>query len=118
MSIASASLRLARLYEAELLVELMLRYWQHPLANDERFRHDLLEAAVGALRSAATGQPLFDDIPAKKTNLVAAIWYAEMMTVDVDRSESTDATRSLRLEWLEKVKRALPSCFCDPDLLS
>jgi hypothetical protein len=118
MSIATASLRLTGLYESELLVELMLRYWLHPLADDPDFRNSLLEAAVEALKCAAGGQSLFDDIPAAKTNLVAAICYAEMVTIAGETSEPDEAKRAPRREWVEKVKRALPSCFCDPDLLS
>jgi hypothetical protein len=118
MSIALASLKLAGLYESELLVELMLRYWQHPLADDPEFRENLLETAVGALKSAANGQQLMEDLPPGSTNFVAAIWCAEMMTINTDRSESAEAVRALRHEWLETVKHALPSCFCNPDLLS
>ena len=32
--IAQISLNFTGLYESELLVELMLRYWNHPNAND------------------------------------------------------------------------------------
>ena len=46
MSIARASLKLSGLFEAELLLELMLRYWNHPLADDRDFRNNLLENAA------------------------------------------------------------------------
>jgi hypothetical protein len=118
MSIASASLRLAGLYESELLVELMLRYWQHPFADDPEYRNSLLEAAVDALKGAASGQRLFDDIPPGRTNLVAAICYAELITIAGESFGPDQTSCALRRDWVEKVKRALPSCFCDPDLLS
>src|SRR5262249_17892147 len=105
------------LYESELLVELMLRYWHHPLADDQVFRNDLLEAAVGSLKTADEGVRLFDDIPPDKTNLVAAICYSEMVAIQADPSGSDREIRALRVNWLETVRRTLPSCFCDPDLL-
>lgn len=47
-SIAKACLQMTGLFEAELLTELMLRFWNHPLAEDEDFRSSLLEAAAGS----------------------------------------------------------------------
>jgi hypothetical protein len=119
MSIASLSLRISGLFEAELLLELMLRHWQHPLANDPDFRNLILENAAEALRSAVSGQQLFDDVPAKKTNLVAAIWYAEWSSVNTEHpgSQSDQILWASRKDWLDRVRRALPSCFCSPDLL-
>lgn len=118
-SIASLSLRLSGLYEAELLVELMLRYWKHPLADDADFRSDLLENAAEALRMAVDGQSLIADVPAKKTNLVAAVWYVEWASLDAEGSGGLAGTplSNQRREWLETVRRAVPSCFCSPDLL-
>ena len=37
MSIAKESLRMTGLFEAEVLVELMLRHWKHLLATDRDF---------------------------------------------------------------------------------
>jgi hypothetical protein len=45
-SIAKACLRMTGLFEAELLTELILRHWGHPLASDGEYRSQLLEAAA------------------------------------------------------------------------
>jgi len=50
MAIADESLKYAGLFEAELLLELMLRHWSHPFASDANFRNELLETAVGVLQ--------------------------------------------------------------------
>ena len=115
-SIAKACLRFTGLFEAELLVELLLRYWKHPLADDREFRSALLEAAAEILQASVAGQRLFQDIHPRNVNLVAAIWYAESQATN-DRSESKPAERKLRKKWLNSVLRAVPSCFCDPELL-
>jgi hypothetical protein len=119
MSIASLSLKLSGLYEAELLIELMLRHWKHPFATDDDFRNAHLERAAEALRSAVAGQPLLKDLPAEKTNLVVAIWYAEWTALDLEGFDGNlDPTvRDQRQEWLDMVRRTLPACFCSPDLL-
>lgn len=114
MSIARASLKLSGLFEAELLLELMLRYWQHPLADDRDFQNTLLENAAEALRMAAAGQELIKGLPPLKSNLVAAIWYAEWAELEATPGEA-DEHVSARQQWLGTVRRALPSCFCDPD---
>jgi len=119
MSIASLSLKLTGLYEAELLIELMLRYWKHPFADDVGFRSDLLENAAEALRMAVDGQSLILDVPAKKMNLVAAVWYVEWAALDAEGTGGLAGSpqSNQRKEWLETVRRAVPSCFCSPDLL-
>ena len=111
MSIAKESLRMTGLFEAELLVELMLRYWKHPMAQDEAFRGQVLESAAQALRSAVKGQQLIEDVPAKKMNLVAAIWYVESVSLQAD-SQMSKTEYQARESWLQTVRRALPSCFC------
>lgn len=116
MSIVRASLKLTGLFEAELLLELMLRYWSHPLADDRDFRNSLLENAAEALRIAAAGQKIIDGLPPRKTNLVAAIWYAEWAELDVTPDPDAENLEGRR-KWLEVVRRAVPSCFCDPDQL-
>ena len=118
-SITALSLRLSGLYEAELLVELMLRYWKHPLAEDPDFRNSLLERAAEALRTAAQGQSLIEGLPAERTNLVAAVWYAEWTSLDAEHSggDADAALANKRNEWLDTVRHAVPSCFCSPDLL-
>ena len=110
--IAKASLNFTGLYESELLVELMLRYWQHPRAAEAEFRNDILEAAAEALRSAVGGEVLIAGLPADQMNLVSAIWCAECNRIasdgDVSASEKSDVER-----WLTTVRRSLPACFCD-----
>ena len=115
MSIAKESLRMTGLFEAEVLVELMLRHWKHPLAKDRHFREQVLESAALALRSAAKGQQLLEKVPAKQMNLIAAIWYVESVSLQADPQISKAEFRT-RQDWLQSVRRALPSCFCPEDL--
>jgi hypothetical protein len=103
-------------FEAEVLLELMLRFWKHPHADDPEFRNALLERTAEALRAAVAGHLLIDGLPAAHTNLIAAIWYAERNSLGVG-SEDSRAILAARKKWLVKVERALPSCFCDPGLL-
>jgi hypothetical protein len=117
MSIAEESLRITGLFEAELLLELMLRHWHHPLADDADFRIELLEHAAEALRLAVAGDVLISGLPAANTNLVAAIWYAEQSLSSVSTFESAGETPA-RVAWLDAVRHSLPSCFCDPGFLS
>jgi hypothetical protein len=109
-SIAQKCLQLSGLFEAELLVELMLRYWEHPLAQDKDFRNNLLERTVEALRASIDGQVLIEGVPPAKMNLISAIWYAEWS----DLSQVDEDPAGKRKDWLEKLRRAIPSCFCDP----
>jgi len=113
MSVAKGCLAFSGLFEAEVLVELMLRYWTHPLADDEEFRNALLEAASSVLRSCVGGQKIMEDLPPEKTSFIAAVWYAEWTTLE----SGTDDPEGPRQAWLERVRRALPSCFCAPDSL-
>lgn len=115
-SIAEASLRITGLFESELLVELMLRFWEHPLANDLEYRSVLLETSVEALRASIGGSILFSDIGPQNVNLVAAVWYAEASLLP-EADSQTKVENELRQAWLDKVRRALPSCFCNPDRL-
>ena len=115
-SIAKACLQLTGLFEAELLAELILRYWNHPLAQDAGFRSSLLEAAAEALRASINGERLFDDLEPKNVNLVAALWYAESIAVGGEHG-SSGPQLELRRKWLDNLLRALPSCFCNPDTL-
>lgn len=113
-SIAEASLELSELFEVEVLVELMLRFWQHPLAEDRAFRNLLLENAIEALHASVGGAVLITDIAPKNMNLIAALWYAELTAVQVGTKEPIKA-REERLQWLDQIKQSLPSCFCNPD---
>jgi hypothetical protein len=117
MSPARKSLRFTGTFEAELLVELMLRYWKHPLAADNEYRNNLLEQAAEALRVSIRGVRLVEDIKPKYMNFVAAVWYAEAATIDSEPKISPRERKS-RKRWLTTVRQSIPSCFCDPDLLT
>jgi hypothetical protein len=102
------------LFEAELLVELMLRYWNHPRASDRDFRNYLLEATAGILNRSREGEQFVEELPAEDMNFVAALWYAETCQLTEVKEADTEA----RQFWLTSVRRALPSCFCSPDDLT
>jgi len=112
-SIAARCLALSGLFETELLLELMLRFWKHPLADDSEFRNQLLELAVELLRVAVDGHEVLQSIPPEEVNLVLAIWAAESNSAN--DSGSVQVTE--RIEWLERVKHAIPSCFASQDYL-
>ena len=114
MSLAKKCLAFSGLFEAEVLVELMLRYWEHPLAANAEFRNSLLESACEVLRSSIAGQRLVEDIPPKQMNFVAAVWYVEWNALNSRQAER----KSQRRKWLDRVRKAIPSCFCPPDRLS
>ncbi len=115
-SIPKACLRFTGLFEAELLTELMLRFWKHPRADDPDFRSSLLDATADVLKASAEGECLFHDLAPINVNFVAAMWYAESVSLsqlgDIEQSE-----RQRRSAWLDALLKALPSCFCNPDLL-
>ncbi len=115
-TIARRSLELAGTFEAEVLVWLMLGKWDHPLAADEEFRDNLLEAASSVLAGSVDGQRLFDTVSPANVNLIAALWYAEATTLAGDSSIAAEERRE-RYAWLEAVRRTIPSCFCEPDEL-
>lgn len=113
MSIANASLKMTGLFEAELLIELMLRYWRHPLAEQKWFRDQLLENAAEALRSSVAGVSLIEGLQPRSMNLVAATYYAEWSALaGLPDGETSEVAQ--RREWLAAVRRSVPSCFCDP----
>jgi len=107
-SIAQKSLDMAGMFEAEVLTELLLWRWNHPLRADAEFRNSLLEDASAALRRAIGGETLFESVPAPQTNLIAAIYYAEWTSLS-DRGEDPGGARH---KWLDDLRRSLPSCFC------
>lgn len=116
-TIAQMSLALTGMFEAELLIQLMLREWKHPRSNDKEFRNGLLETAAEILQSAVDGASVSPDLAPENVNLVAALCLAESMLLAND--QTIDATENAaRSDWLENVRRAVPSCFCDPDLLT
>jgi hypothetical protein len=111
-SVAAESHRFTGLFEAELLVRLMLWKWGHPLADEEGFAFELLEAAAGVLRKCAQeNERLLEDVDPPDMNLVAAVWYTEWLTVSGSPDTDQDGRRQA---WLDSVRHALPSCFCNP----
>jgi hypothetical protein len=111
--VAKKCLDLSGLFEAEVLIELMLRYWQHPLAADRDFRNGLLEGAADVLRACVAGQRVMADLPPKKMNFIAAVWYVEWNAL----ASGADDPQGQRQAWLEAVRKSIPSCFCPPDRL-
>lgn len=103
------------LFESEILLQLLLEKWSHPLAQDESFRQDLLETATSLLETASEehcSEIFIEGLPANQMNFVAAIWYVEFCSVQ-DPVENLDARRN----WLKNVRQSLPSCFCSTELL-
>jgi hypothetical protein len=109
-NVAQLCLDLTSLFEAEVLVDLMLQRWQHPYASDKEFANGLLENAAEILRMAVNGEGSPPGIPAEGLSLIAAIWWAERQQLAGDSPEVDK-----REAWLAAVRHALPSCFCDPN---
>lgn len=97
-------------FEAELLVMLMMHHWDHPQKGDEEAANVIVEVAAEVLNRAKSGEQFIEDVPAESMNFVAAVWYAELCQAE----GSTDPETPFRRAWLDCVRRALPSCFCDP----
>jgi len=114
--IAKTSLNLTGLYESELLVELMLRYWSNPNADDTGFRHGLLEIAAEALRAAVADQKLIEELPPDQMNLVSAVWFAERNRISND-PELGDEERTAVEAWLAIVRRSIPGSSCNQQYL-
>jgi hypothetical protein len=102
------------LYEAELLASLILSHWGHPRGSDEEFAKELVEDVAEILSRSQHGDQFFEDIKPDDVNFVAALWYAESARV----TDIGEAVLQERRDWLTKVRRALPSCFCDPEDLA
>ena len=110
---AGKSLQFCSLFESELLVRLMLLNWQHPNAGDEDYSLQLLESANELLANAdqtCEDSTFIDGMNNGDMNLVSAGWYCEQVTFADSTEEPTQ-----RQHWLDAVRRALPSCFCDPN---
>ncbi len=114
-SIAQKSLQICQLFEAELLLELMLRYWRHPYADDREFRGQLIENVTGVLEEAVRGTCFIEGMAPSSMNFVAAVYYAEVRALE--DADDPPEQRRLRIEWLTALRHALPSCFCDPEML-
>ena len=80
------------------------------------FRQCLLEAAAGVLKASVQGQQLLQELPAQQMNLVAAVWSAEASSLDAQPNSSGE-NFDKRREWSDTIRRAIPSCFCNVDLL-
>ena len=103
-------LAFAQLFEAELLVELLLRFWKHPSAEDSSYRQALLHQTTEVLEDSVRGNQLMAEIPPLQMNFVAALWYVEWLSVETNPGEADSA---LRKNWLDAIRKSLPSCFCD-----
>lgn len=101
-------------FEFELLLELMFRFWHHPRADDSEYRSAILESVANVLDASATGQLFFTELPPREMNFVAAVWYVE--TIETD-GETNESIKQKRVDWLNLVRKSLPSCFCAQDLL-
>jgi hypothetical protein len=109
---AQQAYHLTALFEAELLVQLMLWKWEHPLADDSAFTNNLLEGAAEVLRKCVQDNKRFlDEVDPRDMNFVAAVWYAEWAAL---QAEPHADPGEKRLAWLKAVRHSLPSCFCDP----
>ena len=100
-------------FEYELLIELLLRHWQHPLADDEQFRNAIIEDAAVILRESASGVR-YGNLPPNEVNLVFAVCHVESLFV---ANAGEGESRELREKWLSRIRQALPSCFSPQDLL-
>jgi hypothetical protein len=103
------------LFEAEVLLELMMQRWDHPFADNESYRSGLLESATELLSTSAEescSQIFIEDLAPEDMNFVAAVWYCEWCGAQDDREQY-----ELRQEWLKEVRRVFPSCFCSSKLL-
>ena len=111
-SIARESHRFTGLFEAELLARLMLWKWEHPLAHDEEPVKYLVEGAAEVLRKCVQENERFlDDVEPCDMNFVAAVWYVEWAAISAAPDTDPDGRRQ---GWLDAVRHALPSCFCNP----
>ncbi len=103
------------LFESEILLQLILEKWNHPLSSDDGFRQDILEATTTLLETAADencSEIFIEGIPANQMNFIAAVWYIELCSIQ-DPVEN----RQARNDWLVDIRKSLPSCFCSSELL-
>ncbi len=117
MNVVKSSLVFCKLFEAEVLLELMLRFWNHPLADDEEFRNNLIEGVTNVLTAAGAGEQLLSDVPASQMNFVAATVVCEMTTIETAAQDVDPGELQCRKEWLQVVRRSLPSCLTNQNRL-
>ena len=103
------------MFEGELLAELMLRYWKHPLADNIEFRNYLIENAAKALRISIDGNELIEGLPSSSMSFIAALWYAEWVCLQITSNEISESELQQRQAWLNALRHAVPSCFCNPE---
>jgi hypothetical protein len=111
-STAAECLRFTALFEAEVLAQLMLDRWEHPLATDRSLASQLVDLASDALQAARDGTVFIEGLNPKDMSFIAAVWYVEWATVTGEPAIDPDGSR---MRWLEQVRRTFPSCFCDPE---
>src|SRR5438874_2397242 len=107
-STAKRCLEFSGLFEAELLVRLMLKNWNHPLAQNEEFADALLEGTAEALQASVRGEQLLDGIPPTSMNFVSAAWYVEHSALEMDPNAYGMVEE--RTAWLSAIRHSLPSC--------
>jgi len=117
MAIVDDALKFCSTFEAEVLLEMMLRYWRHPLAAEADFRNEFLEKSTEVLARAQTGTCFLEDVPCSHMNFVAAIWYVEWAAIEMETKEISEDEKRIRMEWLNQIRSSLPSCFVDQNKL-
>lgn len=100
-------------FEAEALLLLMMRQWNHPKASDPEARNEILERAAEVLQVANRGESPIPELKPADMNLIAAIWFAEWCQAQGLNEDEAPPLYSL----LDAVRKAIPSCFVDPDQL-
>ena len=112
---ASHCFAFCSLFESEVLLQLLLEKWNHPLAENEGFREAVLESTALLLETASDehcSEVFIEGLPANQMNFVASVWYVEFCSVQ-DPVEFQPA----RQQWLKDVRHSLPSCFCSTEML-
>lgn len=111
MSPLDKAIVFAGAFEAELLVMLMMKVWDHPQTGDSDAVHEIVENAAEVLNQSKMGTKFLEELEAEDMNFVAAVWYAETCQA----IDPVDPHHQKRQAWLDAIRRAIPSCFCDPD---
>lgn len=104
------------LFESEILLQLILEKWNHPLSMEDGFRQDVLEAAAALLETASDehcSEIFIEGLPANQMNFIAAVWYVEFCSIQDPVDD-----RQTRHQWLIDIRKSLPSCFCSTDMLA
>ena len=102
------ALRFTGTFESELLLELMLRYWKHPFAEDAEFRSNLLGTVSDILLASHNGETLIEGLSPEDMNFVSAVWYCEHLAEDGGQVED-------RQRFADVLRRSVPGCFVDED---